>query len=84
MFNNKVSPKDYEDLRAKYFSFLSEHKLTVREAGMVVGRLVCDVEDMVCSNEYGGEMCCEGETKRPDGQCDSPVCVEKILALRPS
>ena len=74
MFNGKVSPKDYEDLRSEYFRFLNEHKLTVKEARIVATDLVCDLGDMVCSAEYDGIKCSEGETKSPDCQGDSPDC----------
>jgi hypothetical protein len=53
MFNCKVGPDKYGDLRREFFRFISSHNLTIREAEDVLAELKGDLQDQVCSGRYG-------------------------------
>ena len=64
MFNGKVGPSDYTEVRDVLFAFLGAHKLSINEAYDVLLRLHEDVGDMVCSGVVD-------DTKRSNvGGCD--------------
>lgn len=61
MINNKVSPDKYQEMRRQFFNFLSDNQLTIREAKSVLTLLETDLQDMVCSGQYGGNECTSDE-----------------------
>lgn len=52
MFNNKVKFSEYEELREKFFDFLSQHMMTTFEAEDALGLLKEDLKGQVCSGIY--------------------------------
>lgn len=65
MFNCKVGPDKYQDLRKEFFEFVSKHSLTIREAENVLLLLKHDLQDQECSGKYGlpeSVLCSTDET----------------------
>ncbi len=62
MFNGKVIPRDYVQLRDVVMQFLSVHKLTIQEASLVLYRLEQDLQRQECSGIITEDLR-EGETE---------------------
>lgn len=65
MFNNKVGPDEYQELRTDIFNFVSNHKMTIIEAKEVLVRVGEDLQKQICSGIYGVEEPVLGEEKNP-------------------
>ena len=53
MFNNKVPPDKYQEIRNQFLNFCASHLLTINEAETVLQTIGLDLKNQVCSGRIG-------------------------------